>query len=133
MTANADALIRAAQLQYEKNASDENQIALLDAKAEKEGILAQVEGFRSEQLTNQISLQKELAERTKEEADYTVLRRYMVFVKDWDFGHFFHYGNHCFNQWKAGDCWDLKPGIYHGSANAGINPKITIHWSGETK
>ena len=69
MTANADSLIRAAQLQYDKNASDENYIALLDAKAEKEGILAQVEGFRSEQLTNQISLQKELAERTKEEAE----------------------------------------------------------------
>ena len=69
--------------------------------------------------------------RTKGKADYTVLRRYMTFVKDWDWGHFFHYGNHCFNQWKAGDCWDLKPGIYHGSANAGVNPKITIHWSGE--
>ena len=66
-------------------------------------------------------------------ADYTVLRRYMAFVRDWDFGHFFHYGNHCFNQWRAGDLWDLKPGIYHGSANAGINPKITIHWSGELK
>jgi hypothetical protein len=66
-------------------------------------------------------------------ADYTVLRRYMAFVRDWDFGHFFHYGNHCFNQWQAGDLWDLKPGIYHGSANAGINPKITIHWSGELK
>ncbi len=66
-------------------------------------------------------------------ADYTVLRRYMAFVRDWDFGHFFHYGNHCFSQWKAGDCWDLVPGIYHGSANAGLNPKITIHWSGELK
>lgn len=66
-------------------------------------------------------------------ADYSVLRRYMVFVKDWDWGHFFHYGNHCFNQWKAGDCWDLVPGIYHGSANAGVNPKLTIHWSGELK
>lgn len=69
--------------------------------------------------------------RTKGPADYSVLRRYMVFVRDWDWGHFFHYGNHCFNQWQAGDCWDLKPGIYHGSANAGVNPKITIHWSGE--
>ena len=69
--------------------------------------------------------------RTKGPADYSVLRRYMVFVKDWDWGHFFHYGNHCFNQWQAGDCWDLRPGIYHGSANAGVNPKITIHWSGE--
>jgi hypothetical protein len=25
------------------------------------------------------------------------------------------------------------PGVYHGSANAGLNPKITIHWSGELK
>jgi len=66
-------------------------------------------------------------------ADYTVLRRYMAFVRDWDFGHFFHYGNHCFSQWKAGECWDLVPGVYHGSANAGMNPKITIHWSGELK
>ena len=55
------------------------------------------------------------------------------FVRDWDFGHFFHYGNYCFNQWRAGDLWDLVPGVYHGSANAGLNPKITIHWSGEIK
>ena len=51
----------------------------------------------------------------------------MVFVSDWDWGHFFHYGNHCINQWKGGDLWDLRGGIYHGSANAGITPKITIH------
>ena len=66
-----------------------------------------------------------------ERPDYSRLRRYMVFVRDWDFGHFFHYGNHCFNQWRAGECWDLTPGVYHGSANAGVSPKITIHWSGE--
>ena len=65
--------------------------------------------------------------------DYSRLRRYMVFVRDWDFGHFFHYGNHCFNQWRAGECWDLTPGVYHGSANAGVSPKLTIHWSGELK
>ena len=34
---------------------------------------------------------------------------------------------------KVGDELEIKPGIYHGSANAGINPKITIHWSGEIK
>ena len=69
--------------------------------------------------------------RTGEYPDYTKLKRYMVFVSDWDWGHFFHYGNHCINQWRGGDLWDLKGGIYHGSANAGITPKITIHWSGE--
>lgn len=65
--------------------------------------------------------------------DYSKLRRYMIFVRDWDFGHFFHWGNTCINQWKAGDLWKLRNGIYHGSANAGVNPKITIHWSGEVE
>jgi len=69
--------------------------------------------------------------RTGISGEYTNLRRYMIFVSDWDWGHFFHWGNHCLNQWKAGDFWDLKGGVYHGSANAGVTPKITIHWSGE--
>jgi hypothetical protein len=59
MVANADALIRAAQLQYDKNKSDENYIALLDARAEREGVLAQIEGFRSEQLVNINSLERD--------------------------------------------------------------------------
>ena len=42
-----------------KNQNDENQIALLEARAEKEGILAQIEGFRSEQLINRQSLIRE--------------------------------------------------------------------------
>ena len=66
-------------------------------------------------------------------ADYSKLRRYMAFVTDWDWGQFFHYGNHNFQPWRKGDCWDLVPGIYHGSANCGLNPKMTIHWSGELK
>jgi hypothetical protein len=59
MLANADAVIAAAQAQFDKNGNDENQIALLEAQAEKAGILAQVEGFRSEQIINRISLEKE--------------------------------------------------------------------------
>jgi hypothetical protein len=66
-----------------------------------------------------------------EKANYKTLRRYMVFVRDWDWGHFFHMGNACLNQWKAGDLWDITPGKYHGSANCGMSPKLTIHWSGE--
>ncbi len=59
MLANADAVIAAAQGQYDKNKNDENQIALLEARAEREGILAQIEGFRSEQLMNINSLERE--------------------------------------------------------------------------
>lgn len=69
MLANADALILAAQLQVDKNNSDANQIALLEAKAEKEGVLAQITGFRSEQLSNQNSLLRENIEIEQEVAD----------------------------------------------------------------
>lgn len=65
MLANADAVIAAAQAQYDKNQNDENYIALLDARAEREGILAQIEGFRSEQLTNINSLERERIDNQK--------------------------------------------------------------------
>ena len=69
MLANADALIRAAQLQVDKNNNDANQIALLEAKAEKEAVLAQVTGFMSEQLANHNSLLRENLDIEREVAD----------------------------------------------------------------
>ena len=69
MIANADAVIAAAQAQFDKNANDENQIALLEAKAEKEAVLAQITGFRSEQLSNQNALLKENIEIEREVAE----------------------------------------------------------------
>lgn len=69
MLANADAVIAAAQAQFDKNANDENQIALLEAKAEREGILAQIEGFRSEQLMNINSLERERIDLIDEEKE----------------------------------------------------------------
>jgi len=69
MLANADAVIAAAQAQYDKNANDENQIALLEARAEREGILAQIEGFRSEQLMNVNSLNREKLDLLDEEKE----------------------------------------------------------------
>ena len=69
MLANADAVIAAAQAQFDKNDSDANQIALLDAKAEKEAVLAQITGFRSEQLANQNSLLRENIEIEREVAE----------------------------------------------------------------
>ncbi len=69
MLANADAVIAAAQAQFDKNNNDENQIALLEARAEKEGILAQIEGFRSEQLININSLERERLDLKEEEKE----------------------------------------------------------------
>tara|TARA_Y100001972_G_scaffold57860_1_gene71040 strand:- start:232 stop:1800 length:1569 start_codon:yes stop_codon:yes gene_type:complete len=69
MLANADALILAAELQLKKNNNDANQIALLEAKAEKEAVLAQITGFRSEQLANENALLRESVEIEQEVAD----------------------------------------------------------------
>lgn len=69
MLANADALVAAAQAQYDKNANVENELALLEAKAEREGILAQIEGFRSEQLMNVNSLNREKLDLLDEEKE----------------------------------------------------------------
>ena len=70
MLDQVDIQIAAAQAQYDKNQSQENYIALLEAQQEKEAVLAQIEGFRSEQISNRIALEKEqkdLEDETEEE------------------------------------------------------------------
>jgi len=69
MLENADAIVVAAQAQFDKNDSDANSIALIQAKTEKEAVLAQITGFQSEQLVNQVSLQKEQTQFAIENAD----------------------------------------------------------------
>ena len=64
MLKQAEAQVKAAQAAVDKNANIENQIALTDALANKEGVLAQVEGFRSEQDSNRTALKKEQLELT---------------------------------------------------------------------
>jgi len=69
MLENADAIVVAAQAQYDKNKSDENNIALIQAKTEKDAVLAQITGFQSEQLVNQVALEKEKTQLAIENAD----------------------------------------------------------------
>lgn len=59
MLAQAGLQIAAAQAAANKNNNIENQVALTEALANKEGILAQIEGFRSEQDVNRNALIKE--------------------------------------------------------------------------
>ena len=74
MLQNVDLQIKAAQLEYNKNQNQENYIALLEAQNEREAVLAQIEGFRSEQLINRISLEREAAD-LKKETDEAELER----------------------------------------------------------
>jgi len=62
MLAQVDLQIRAAQVEYDKNQNQENTIRLLEAQQEKEAVLAQIAGFRSEQLSNDLALNREKLE-----------------------------------------------------------------------
>jgi len=64
MIAQANLQVAAAQNEFNKNKNIENQIALIDALANKEGVLAQVEGLRSEQQANDLALSREEIELT---------------------------------------------------------------------
>jgi len=75
MLANVDLQIKAAQAQFDKNANQENEIALLEAQNEKAAVLAQIEGFRSEQLININSLEREKADLLKESEEEEIERK----------------------------------------------------------
>ena len=64
MISQADLQVAAAQNEFNKNKNIENQIALIDALSNREGVLAQIEGFRSEQQANDLALSREEIELT---------------------------------------------------------------------
>jgi hypothetical protein len=61
----------AAEATYNLNKSTANKIALINAEANELGVLAQIEGLRSEQKINEVSLSKELIEMKQSEIDAT--------------------------------------------------------------
>ena len=71
MLKQVDAEIAAAQAAYDKNQSQANYIALLEAENERKGVLAQIDGFRAEQESNANSLLREKIELTESEAEAT--------------------------------------------------------------
>jgi hypothetical protein len=71
MLKQVDIQIASAKAAYDKNQNQENYIALLEATQEREAVLAQIEGFRSEQLSNDLALQRELIELTESEIEAT--------------------------------------------------------------
>jgi hypothetical protein len=77
--AQAELSIKAARLELNVNNNIENQLALTDALAEKQGVLASIEGFRSEQKVNEASLERELLElqnrRTEAESKLSFEKR----------------------------------------------------------
>lgn len=69
MIAQANLQVQAAKNQLALNNSIENQVALTQALANKDGVLAQIEGFRSEQISNRIALEKESLDLIKSRSE----------------------------------------------------------------
>lgn len=69
MLAQANMQVAAAQREVDLNDTIENRVALTEALANAEGVLAQVEGFRSEQLVNDLALERERLELIKSKQD----------------------------------------------------------------
>lgn len=59
------------------------------------------------------------------------IMRIFVQLTDWRPGQFWEYGNHHWNQWRAGDVstfdWQNMP---HCTANAGYDPRVTFQLTG---
>ena len=62
--------------------------------------------------------------------DIKNIKRYLVVLEDWDWGHFLQIGNNVLSQWKAGDIFTWDYGMYHTTGNAGLTPKLTAHITG---
>ena len=59
------------------------------------------------------------------------IRRYLIFLEDWHWGHFMQVGNNVLYQWKAGDTYTWRSGMYHLASNSGIKPKYTCQVTGK--
>lgn len=62
LLSQANLQVAAAQSQIHVNSTIEEQVALIDALANKESVLERINGFRSEQLVNDLALKRELIE-----------------------------------------------------------------------
>lgn len=69
MLAQAQLQVQAAQNQYNLNKSIENEVALINARNNVKGVEAQIEGFRSEQISNRIALEKESLDLIKSRSE----------------------------------------------------------------
>lgn len=59
-------------------------------------------------------------------------RRFFVAVSPWDWGHVLQAHNNLISHWSTGDTWEIKPGVWHCSANFGITNKYTLTITGVT-
>ena len=54
----------------------------------------------------------------------------MLFLEDWDWGHFFCVGSSPISKWKKGDIITWDPLVHHTGSNGGMKPKATMNITG---
>lgn len=69
MLANVDIQLELARAELKLNNNQENKIKLIEAEKERQDVLATIEGFRSEQLVNRVSLQRESLDMVNSETE----------------------------------------------------------------
>jgi len=62
--------------------------------------------------------------------DLGPIKRYLVMITDWHWGHVLQFQNSYFPRWKKGEVYDLPIPQPHCSANMGMRLKLTCSISG---
>ena len=58
------------------------------------------------------------------------IKRVLIFIKHWEWGHFLQVGNEVLSHWNAGDAYSWDSDRYHLASNSGIKPRYTIAITG---
>lgn len=58
------------------------------------------------------------------------IRRIIIALEDWDWGHLLIFGNTPWVNWNAGDVIYWEYGVPHGAANMGFQPRISVSITG---
>jgi hypothetical protein len=65
------------------------------------------------------------------DASAQTIKRIVVFLTDWEPGHFYQFGNDSVQGWRAGDIHTFDwPNVPHCTANAGHTPRVTLQITG---
>jgi len=59
------------------------------------------------------------------------IRRIIIALQDWDWGHFLVFGHSPWQNWQAGQVIYWEYGVPHGSANMGYTPRISVSITGQ--
>ena len=67
------------------------------------------------------------------QCDLGEMKRFLMFVTDWHWGHMLQMANTFYPKWKSGDMYEIPMMVYHLSTNAGMSLKLSMSLTGVIK